>query len=188
MKADIAALRPGLYRMPFEGRDSLWAFAPVDDQTATLLFIVPFSGILDEVAAVEKLVADQTTAHLGIASAMALVMIVMVSVIAIFASRAVTEPTRALAAAAERIADGNFAARAEVAGSDEIGRLAERFNAMVPQLEDRIRVRDALAVAMEVQQHLLPAEAPIVAGFDIAGHSIYCEDTGGDYYDWVMPS
>jgi len=185
MKADIAALRSGLYRMPFEGQDSLWAFAPVDDQTATLLFIVPFSGILDEVAAVEKLVANQTTAHLGISAAMAVVMIIIVSVIAIFASRAVTDPARALAAAAEQIAEGDFEARAEVSGTDEIGRLAERFNAMIPQLEDRMRVRDALTVAMEVQQHLLPATAPVVPGFDIAGHSIYCEDTGGDYYDFI---
>ena len=86
-----------------------------------------------------------------------LLYVVVFFVIAIFASRAVTEPARALAAAAEQLADGGFEARAEVTGSDEIGRLAERFNTMVPQLEDRMRVRDALAVAMEVQQHLLPA-------------------------------
>lgn len=185
MKDDIAAGRAGLYRMPFEGRDSLWAFAPVDERMATLLFVVPFSGILRELAAVEELVAQQTTAHLGLAAAMALGLIVLVAVIAVYASRAVTEPARALAGAAERLAEGDFAARAEVSGSDEIGRLAEGFNQMVPQLEDRLRVRDALAVAMEVQQHLLPSEAPVVAGFDIAGHSIYCEDTGGDYYDFI---
>jgi sigma-B regulation protein RsbU (phosphoserine phosphatase) len=38
---------------------------------------------------------------------------------------------------------------------------------------------------MEVQQSLLPREAPRIEGFDIAGQSIYCDETGGDYYDFM---
>jgi sigma-B regulation protein RsbU (phosphoserine phosphatase) len=38
---------------------------------------------------------------------------------------------------------------------------------------------------MEVQQNLLPQETPQVAGLDIAGSSIYCDETGGDYYDYL---
>jgi sigma-B regulation protein RsbU (phosphoserine phosphatase) len=38
---------------------------------------------------------------------------------------------------------------------------------------------------MEVQQNLLPAAPPPMAGLDIAGKSIYCEETGGDYYDFL---
>jgi serine phosphatase RsbU (regulator of sigma subunit) len=38
---------------------------------------------------------------------------------------------------------------------------------------------------MEVQQSLLPRKAPEVAGFDIAGKSLYCDETGGDYYDFI---
>ena len=38
---------------------------------------------------------------------------------------------------------------------------------------------------MEVQQSLLPQRPPRIGGFDIAGKSIYCEETGGDYYDFI---
>lgn len=38
---------------------------------------------------------------------------------------------------------------------------------------------------MDVQQHLLPQSDPEIKGLDIAGESIYCEETGGDYYDYL---
>ena len=37
---------------------------------------------------------------------------------------------------------------------------------------------------MEVQQNLLPKDDPNFEGLDIAGKSIYCDETGGDYYDF----
>jgi len=42
-----------------------------------------------------------------------------------------------------------------------------------------------LTLAREVQQNLLPKENLIVRGFDIAGKSVYCDQTGGDYYDFI---
>jgi sigma-B regulation protein RsbU (phosphoserine phosphatase) len=39
---------------------------------------------------------------------------------------------------------------------------------------------------MEVQQRLLPARPPEVRGLDVAGHSTYCDETGGDYYDFLV--
>jgi sigma-B regulation protein RsbU (phosphoserine phosphatase) len=38
---------------------------------------------------------------------------------------------------------------------------------------------------MEVQQNLLPKATPQIDGLDIAGKSIYCDETGGDYYDFL---
>jgi sigma-B regulation protein RsbU (phosphoserine phosphatase) len=38
---------------------------------------------------------------------------------------------------------------------------------------------------MEVQQNLLPKANPQIEGLDIAGKSIYCDETGGDYYDFL---
>jgi len=43
----------------------------------------------------------------------------------------------------------------------------------------------ALGVAQEVQQSLLPKDDPALQGFDIAGSSVYCDETGGDYYDFI---
>ena len=47
------------------------------------------------------------------------------------------------------------------------------------------KVKKSLAYAGEVQQKLMPAVAPAVEGFDIAGHSVSCDETGGDYYDFM---
>ncbi len=46
-------------------------------------------------------------------------------------------------------------------------------------------MRQALSLASEVQQSLLPAVPPQVRGLDIAGRSLYCQETGGDYYDFL---
>jgi sigma-B regulation protein RsbU (phosphoserine phosphatase) len=43
----------------------------------------------------------------------------------------------------------------------------------------------ALNVAQEVQQSLLPQRPPKEPRFDIAGGSLYCDETGGDYYDYI---
>ncbi|MBT8366465.1 MAG: response regulator, partial [Deltaproteobacteria bacterium] len=49
----------------------------------------------------------------------------------------------------------------------------------------RDRLQQSLDLAMEVQQSLLPKENPRFAGLDIAGKSVYCDETGGDYYDFL---
>lgn len=43
----------------------------------------------------------------------------------------------------------------------------------------------ALNVAQEVQQSLLPEYPPEEMRFDISGSSRYCDETGGDYYDYI---
>jgi len=47
-------------------------------------------------------------------------------------------------------------------------------------------MRQSLFLAREVQQNLLPAANPQIEGLDIAGSSIYCDETGGDYYDFII--
>jgi sigma-B regulation protein RsbU (phosphoserine phosphatase) len=87
--------------------------------------------------------------------------------------------------AAARIANGGFDTPLSVKTQDEVGELTHSFNTMMFQLKDRIRIKQALDVAMEVQQNLLPLEMPKIPGLDIAGKSIYCDETGGDFYDFL---
>ena len=42
-----------------------------------------------------------------------------------------------------------------------------------------------LAAASEIQQSLLPTEAPAYEGYEIAGFNLPCRKVGGDYYDFV---
>jgi serine phosphatase RsbU (regulator of sigma subunit) len=60
-----------------------------------------------------------------------------------------------------------------------------RERAMAALDKEHRRVRQSLSLAMEVQQNLLPKSNPQVEGLDIAGKSIYCDETGGDYYDFL---
>jgi len=57
---------------------------------------------------------------------------------------------------------------------------------MVMQLEERIALKESLGLAMEVQQNLLPQESLHTEALDIAGKSIYCDETGGDYFDFFQ--
>jgi serine phosphatase RsbU (regulator of sigma subunit) len=50
------------------------------------------------------------------------------------------------------------------------------------------RMLSALEVAEEVQQNLLPKKVPAISGLDIAAKSIYCNKTGGDFYDFLNVS
>ena len=49
----------------------------------------------------------------------------------------------------------------------------------------RDRLQQSLDLAMEVQQSLLPKKNPNFEGLDIAGKSVYCDETGGDYFDFL---
>lgn len=71
-------------------------------------------------------------------------------------------------------------------GDGEVGQLVRDFNRMASQLEERLRLKEALDVAMEVQQSLLPETPPSLPLIDVAGRSVYCDETGGDYYDFIQ--
>jgi sigma-B regulation protein RsbU (phosphoserine phosphatase) len=181
---DVRAHRFGLRKLPYKGQDSLWAYAWAK-RDSYLLLIVPYEEIIAQAIAAEANVLTQTRRLSQTAGTTVLLLAVLVFFVALFGSQTVTRPISELASAARRIADGDFDARAAVRSRDELGELAATFNAMVPQLADRMRLRQSLALAMEVQQHLLPAGPPKIEGLDIAGRSIYCDETGGDYYDFL---
>jgi serine phosphatase RsbU (regulator of sigma subunit) len=107
-----------------------------------------------------------------------------------FLSRRIARPVAALAAGMDRVALGDFEARLSGRTGDEFERLFEQFNKMAAGLDERQRLKQAIAVAMEIQQHLLPGAPPQVPGVDLAAVLDYCDETGGDYYDfpaWPLP-
>ncbi len=93
---------------------------------------------------------------------------------------------RSIAQAADRVARGEYRGTLPVKTLDEVGELTRSFNTMVFQLEERIRLKEALDLAMEVQQNLLPQKSLKIGNLDIAGKSIYCDETGGDYFDFLQ--
>ena len=85
----------------------------------------------------------------------------------------------------QEVRNGKFDKKIRVTSNDEIGYTGDVINEMTEGLQERDRIRRSLSIAKEVQQHLLPAAAPNIQGLDIAGKSIYCEETGGDYFDYL---
>jgi len=84
-----------------------------------------------------------------------------------------------------KVRNGNFDKKVRVTSNDEIGYTGDVINEMTEGLKEREKMRQSLGLAKEVQQHLMPASDPRVKGLDLAGRSIYCEETGGDYYDYL---
>ncbi|MGD9043053.1 MAG: PP2C family protein-serine/threonine phosphatase [Desulfobacterales bacterium] len=99
-------------------------------------------------------------------------------------STGIIDPVRRMEAAMAKVERGDLAATVTVNSNDELGALAENFNQMTDGLKDRYRLRQSLDLAKEVQQNLLPGKDPRFPGLDIAGKSIYCDETGGDYFDF----
>jgi sigma-B regulation protein RsbU (phosphoserine phosphatase) len=88
----------------------------------------------------------------------------------------------------ERVSQGDLSKLVPVTTNDEFGFIAGHTNTMIEGLRHRTQLITALKLAEEVQQNLLPSEPPLVPGFDIAGTSKYCDETGGDYYDYFKSS
>ena len=84
----------------------------------------------------------------------------------------------------EQVSQGDLSRKVPVATSDEFGLIAGHTNNMIDGLRHRIQLISALKLAEELQQNLLPQHNPQFPGLDIAGKSIYCDATGGDYYDY----
>jgi sigma-B regulation protein RsbU (phosphoserine phosphatase) len=119
-------------------------------------------------------------------------LLVVVLATAIFFSRifatSIISPVSQLENAMARVEGGDFAALVPVNNNDELGALAEHFNQMTEGLKERYRLQRSLDLAKEVQQNLLPRKDPVVKGLDVAGQSIYCDETGGDYFDYLSSS
>jgi serine phosphatase RsbU (regulator of sigma subunit) len=72
-----------------------------------------------------------------------------------------------------------------VVSHEDITALKLAEEALLKREKERDRLRHSLELAKEVQQTLLPKSNPRIAGLEVAGKSIYCDETGGDYYDFI---
>ena len=88
-----------------------------------------------------------------------------------------------ITAAAEDLTNGQFGPPLAQTTRDEVGELTRCFNRMTLQLRQRLLLKEAINVAREVQQNLLPHSGYQAEGVLIDGTSIYCDETGGDYFD-----
>ncbi len=185
MLKNIDQGRSGVARMPYKGRQSSWAYRPMGPGGGVLLLIVPHAAVTAEAADAEASILKRTNEMISVTGIFTLGAAILVVIMAFSASRVVTLPLRRLAEAAGRVAGGDLDARVPASGGDELADLGRAFNDMVPHLAERLRLKNDLELAMEVQQHLLPRHPPVTPGLDIAGATFFCDETGGDYFDYL---
>jgi sigma-B regulation protein RsbU (phosphoserine phosphatase) len=151
--------------------------------------VTPFTqdpGITWRIVTVAPLEAYLATLSRGwteeavVAGGIALVTILL----ALGAAAVALRPTFRLMQHVHRIDRGDLNGRLDLDYSREFRRLAGAINQMTANLRDRLALRRSLALAADVQQGLLPAALPKVPGLDVAATAQYCEQTGGDYYDF----
>ncbi|MFT3684760.1 MAG: SpoIIE family protein phosphatase [Phycisphaerales bacterium] len=106
-------------------------------------------------------------------------------VVAGLMARHISNPVQALITFVRRVGDGDLEAKADFHGGREFKELSGALNRMIVDLRERLQLRNSLRVAMEVQKSLLPAADPVSPRLDVAGRSKYCDETGGDYYDFI---
>jgi hypothetical protein len=72
-----------------------------------------------------------------------------------------------------------------VMSHEEITALILAEEALRKRERERDRLRHSLELAKEIQQILLPKDNPKIKGMEVAGKSIYCDETGGNYFDFI---
>jgi phosphoserine phosphatase RsbU/P len=96
-----------------------------------------------------------------------------------------TRPLEEITHVLRNVTNGLFETKVRVTSNDEIGYTGDVINAMTEGLIERDRIKQSLAFAKEIQQNLIPKETLRIEGFDVAGKILYCDETGGDYYDFI---
>ncbi len=175
----------GYLEMPYQGVDSLWAYAGLMGEQYFII-VVPKSEIMTLPEEVGQMFMGYSKKLAGITGIAVLLALLFVGVVAFFTSRLSTAYILTIIDAWKRLAKGDFSVRLHAPMKDERTQLVHAFNEIVPKIEEHMRMSNALGLAQEVQQSLLPQRNPSLPGFDIAGASIYCDETGGDYYDFIQ--
>jgi len=102
-------------------------------------------------------------------------------------SQNIVNPIKDMVKVLQEVQKENFDGKVQIVSNDEIGYAGDVVNEMTLGLKEREDMKQSLNLAREIQQNLLPKENPEISGLDIAGSIIYCDETGGDYYDFLLP-
>ena len=181
---DVANQRSGVLQMDCDGIPSLWTYSPINKDMA-LLIVTPVIDFTAEANKAEQYVSESISRQIKDTTLIALAIISALGIVAYFASQNLSSPIRKISEAVTKVGQGDWDARADVKSHDELGDLANSFNQMVPQLRERSAILQALSLADEAQQNLLPKSTPQVSGAEIGAKCVFSEKTGGDYYDFI---
>jgi len=102
----------------------------------------------------------------------------------VLSGKSIIQPITDMMVLVRRVRKGHFKQKVRVVSNDELGVLGDGLNEMTEGLIERDEIRQSLSLAKEVQQTLLPHKSPELDKLDVAATIVYCDETGGDYYDF----
>jgi len=107
-------------------------------------------------------------------------------------ARSITGAVHELFTGTERVRRGDLDHRIEVTSRDQLGELAESFNAMTGSITDLLlqaqekrRLEAELRIARKIQMSLLPDGPVSLPGLAVTAVCKPAREVGGDYYDFV---
>ena len=108
-------------------------------------------------------------------------------------ARSITGSVHALFTGTERLRLGDLGHRIPIRSRDQLGELAESFNAMTANIEtlleqekEKRRLEEELRIARDIQMSLLPRQAAPMPGLGMAALCVPAREVGGDYYDFFV--
>jgi sigma-B regulation protein RsbU (phosphoserine phosphatase) len=106
-------------------------------------------------------------------------------------ARSITGSVHSLFHGTERLRQGDLSHRIPIRSRDQLGELAESFNAMTSNIEDLLeqaaekkRLEEELRIAREIQMSLLPRGPMQMPGLAVTSLCVPAREVGGDYYDF----
>ena len=175
---------------------------PVDwvtgvEEAGNLFIRVPAAAFLDQafgagVADGELSVRYFFLMLLAVLGGLFLVIELAAFVMGLALARSITGSIHALSVGTDRIRRGDFTQRISVASGDQLGDLAESFNAMTASVEgllhqaaEKKRLENELRLARQIQMSLLPRGSTSVPGLSVTAVCRPAREVGGDYYDFI---
>jgi sigma-B regulation protein RsbU (phosphoserine phosphatase) len=177
--------KAGFMRLPYNGVDSLWAYGSSERGGGFPILVVPYQRIIEQANNAQQLLFRDNVRAIQFVTFLIFIVIVAAVVLAVMRAHKLTVPITHLAEAAGKLAQGDFDVRVNIATNDELQQLGDIFNQTGPKLKAMEKMQGSLELARAIQQNLLPGTAPKLEGFELAGNCKYCDETGGDYYDFI---
>jgi len=91
-----------------------------------------------------------------------------------------------LAAALQRLHQGQFHQPTPILLDDEFGVLSQGINMAFKGLQEREELKQNLEVATDIHEAMLPQSTPTITHYQLDAFQQSCQAVGGDYYDHIL--
>jgi sigma-B regulation protein RsbU (phosphoserine phosphatase) len=119
------------------------------------------------------------------------VLICVTVIVSLLASSGLTSALTDLFQATQKVAEGRFDIRVKVTSGDEVGSLADSFNAMATEVSrlmletaEKARMEGELKTAQTVQETLFPQSQALLHGLRVSGFYEPASECGGDWWHY----